>query len=308
MKQMIPPLIKYNLLILIVFLYFPAKAQELPPPEENEPTEAEDSTTDDSRPKEGITAEDFLDDSSLPYTGTLDSEDEDNTVLQTDRELFGSEEEETVEEKALGESHLLKFRFVSHVQFINAGEPSPYLELEYTNTFEVPVTMKQSRFTATIPMTFDVQKWGYLAQNELFSCDLDISMQEVPVEITTRLTKPTSKEGESDEEEESTEEEEKPPSAAVKISLGNDIKEDWFSYCTDLTGAALNTQGDTEAYNLMILKAIEPSLSALVIQEFVEDETAEIELMTPPIKVEDNEIINDIFLSGEGNLTIELLE
>lgn len=285
--------LKYKLLILIVFFSLPAWAQELPPPEET---------------NKEVSVDDFLNDASLPYTGTLSAEDKDNAELQADKELFGNEEEEAAEEESLGETHLLKFRFVSHVQFTNAGEPSPYLEVEYTNAFEVPVTMKPSRFDATVPMTFDVQKWGYLAQNELFSCDLDIALPEVQVEITTRLTTATPNKGGSDEDADTASaEEERPPSAAVKISLGDDIKEDWFSYCTDLTGASLNTQGDTEAYNLMILKAIEPALSALVIQEFLEDETVELELATPPVKIEDNEITNDILLSGEGTLTIEPL-
>ena len=189
------PLPKIKLLILLVFFSIPVWGQELPPPEEENGdtrnaqsvSQSETDTTDSSTGPE-VTADDFLDDSSLPYTGTLDPEDEDNMEEQVDRELFG-EEEETLEEKILGETHLLKLRFVSHLQLINVGEPSPYLEVEYTNSIETPVTMNRSRFSAKVPMTFDVQKWGYLAQNELFACDLDVSMQEVPVEITTRVIK-----------------------------------------------------------------------------------------------------------------------
>ncbi|MBI2340780.1 MAG: hypothetical protein HYU99_10545 [Deltaproteobacteria bacterium] len=326
MKQIVRPFIKINLLILFVFCSMPARAQELPPPlapalpaDQQGQGNVTDTPPADE-PQNGqkeVTPDDFLGDPTLPFTGTLDAEDEDNEKAQEERELFGGEEEQPAEGEEPAEgTHLLKLKFTSHVQFMNPGEPSPYLELEYTNSIEAPVTLKPSRFETDVTMSFDVQKWGYLAQNELFSCDLDVSMKEVSVHIATRLYKAASKEGEGEEgeEEEKTAEEraeelkEKPYSAAVKIAVGDDIREDWFSYCTDLSGATLNTQGDTEAYDLAALKAVEPSLSAIVIEEFAGDEAVEVELVANPIQVEDNEIRNDIFLSGEGTLAIEPME
>jgi len=85
------------------------------------------------------------------------------------------------------------------------------------------------------------------------------------------------------------------------------IQEDWFSFCTDITGATLNTQGEREDYNYQALKMVEPSLKSLVIEDFQFQDDTRLDLLVEPSIIKDDEILNDILLSGSGEVTIEPL-
>ncbi|MDO8643967.1 MAG: hypothetical protein Q7S00_03240 [bacterium] len=267
---------KAYFIILLVLLAFPAAAQEEP------------------------AAEDFLKNPELPFTGTLAEDDPEND--DGEEELFGKEPGEEEEIPTEG-THLIKFDFTGEVRFINQGQPGepgtgePYMEIEYNTQFEQVVNLVEARQTYKNEAEYEINNWGSLARNEFFDCRLDIDMQEMPVEITTRVNK-------TPPEEEGGE----PIFAlALKIDFSQDSREDWFSLCTDVSGATLNTQGEPEEYNLKVLRAIEPSLKGLVVDTFDRFDISKIDLTVPPAVIDDKEISNDISYSGKGSITVEPL-
>lgn len=291
-------------------------AQELPPPQvpvpvtdqqidsQQQQPDAQQSQTEESVKNE-ITAEEFLSDPDLPFTGTLAEDDPENLeIMERELELFGEEDEDFEEEYVEPEtgSHLIKFEFISRVQFVNheitpegltiTGEP--YMEIEYKTHFEMPTTIADKRKRENIEAEYEIQNWGSLAKNEFFDCRLDIAMQEMPVEIITRLQKIG---GEEDPDATTN--------LALKIKFSKDSQEDWFSFCTDITGAKLNTQGDTEDYNYQAIRLIEPSLRALVVEDYNIADQTKIDLNVPPKTINDYEISNDIIISGDGEITVE---
>lgn len=237
------------------------------------------------------------------FTGTLADDDPENV---NPPDLFGTDEPlpqgEELGSEPIG-THLLKFDFTGRVRFTDQGEPGrpttgePYMEIEYNTRFEQVVSVTEARQTFKTQAEYDLNNWGSLARNEFFDCRLDISMQEMPVEITTRINRapPEEKEGE--------------PliSLALKVDFSQDSREDWFSFCTDTSGAMLNTQGEPEEYNLKVLHAIEPSLKGLVVDEFDRFEETKIDLVVPPSIIDDKEIANDISYSGKGSIILEPL-
>lgn len=260
-------------LFLFIFMTWPAWAQEIPPP-------------------------------APSFTGTLADDDPENSLNPPD--LFGTDEPlpggEELGSEPIG-THLLKFDFTGRVRFADQGEPGrpatgePYMEIEYNTRFEQVVSITEARQIFKSKAEYDINNWGALAQNEFFNCRLDINMQEMPVEITTRINK-------TPPEEEGAE-----PilSLALKVDFSQDSREDWFSFCTDVSGATLNTQGEPEEYNLKVLHAIEPSLKGLVVDEFDLFNETKIDLTVPPSVIDDKEIANDISYSGKGSITLEPL-
>jgi len=313
---------------IIVILFFllsgvglstSAWAQEVPPPIEGESAEAaEEAGSEGVLPEsneESTSSTAFELDPTLPFTGTLAEDDPENEELQREQELFGSEEEaetEDVEGEEEEASHLLQFNFTSHLQFIvqpteestaavdqTLGEP--YMEIEYTTQFEIPLNLKERRQLNNIDAEYEVQNWGSLARNEFFDCRLEIAIPQIPVEITTRLKKEVQKDEETDDEEVINYQ------LAIKVDFGDEAVEDWFSLCTDVSGAILNTQGETEDYNLQVLKLVEPSIKALVLEEYDPEEEATIPLTVESTIITDDDIANDIVMYGDGSVTIEPL-
>lgn len=280
-------------------------AQELPPP-----TTEEETTTETETPTTMVTAGEFSKDPELPFTGTLAEDDPENEELQKEQELFGPEpeEEEVLEEEEEEEefTHVLKFFFTSHIQFVNQENPNydelssnePYMEIEYMTQFEIPLNLKDKRQSTTIEAEYETQNWGSLARNEFFDCRLEIAIPQIPVDVTTRLKTETLK-------EEGEEEEIINHKLAIKIAFSKEAQENWFSYCTDVSGAILNTQGDTEEYNLETLSMVEPSLKTLLIDGFLPDEESRISLSVEPTLIDDEEIANDVVLFGDGTVIVE---
>lgn len=268
----------------------PIEAQELPPP---------DSETADTN----VDPDEFVKNPDLPFTGTLEEAYEEKK--EEDEDLFGEDEdedEEGEEEEAYedeeGKTHEIRFEFTSLVQFLHPEDPSPSLEIQYTTEFETSVSIEKKKNNGKLTATIETQTWGSIAHNEFFDCRLEIAIPETSVALTTRLRQ----EAPPEEGEEAP-----PPSLVMKIEFGDSMGEDWFSYCTDVGGAVLNTQGAPENYNMQVLKMIEPALSALVVEEFDLTEESTVELAVPQTTVDDTEINYTIFLSGEGNLTISPL-
>lgn len=295
-----------NILILLFFFTTPGMAQELPPPEsENletgfdpesglettiqEPVvpPATDPAAVEALADPTISPDEFLQDPNLPFTGTLEE------AYEAEKELFGLDEAEPEEEEVVAEEdYLLTFKFISTAQFQNPGGPSPFMEIEYETSFEIPIFVKNRRSTKEAEAIYEIQNWGFLAQNEFFYCDLKIEIQQqLPVKIVARLNTIPG--------------EEEIFSAALKILFNKDMNEDWFANCTDVTsGATLNTQGNPEKYNFQILAAIEPSLAALIFEEFDPDGENEIQLEAPIKVVNDEEISTEITLRGEGKIIL----
>lgn len=302
---------KKQIFIALIFLFgsYTTLAQELPPPTEenlNEPStdEANPPPLPDSSLAEdvkNINPDDFIENPDLPFTGTLEE------AYEKEEELFGpsdedeDEDEEEEPEEIIEGTHNLKIEFTSLIQFLNPLDPSPYLENEYTNVLELSIFLLGQKKSSDGIMSVDVQNWGYLAQNEFFDCRLEVNAQEIPVEITSRLKKESA--GSAVAGEESDEEDKY--SAVIKVDLKQDVTEDWFSFCTDISGAVLNTQGAPENYNMQVLRLIEPKLNSLVFEDFIDE--AKIDLVVPLTEVDDTEINNIIILSGEGTLTLSPL-
>lgn len=290
---------KLRILFMMIFPILMASyallAQELPPPDE-QPIDLNDDN-------DSMGAQEFLENPDVPYTGTLAEDDPENEDLQEEKKLFGEDEvdEEQKNEGPPG-THLLRFEFTAMAQFVHHQEgveaigAEPYMEIEYVTRFEFPIPLLETRQTLKAEADYDINNWGSLAQNEFFDCKLDINLQQLPVEVTTRLNKLEAPEGE-----------EPKFSLAAKIVFNKDSHEDWFALCSDASGATLNTQGEQEEYNLKILELIEPSLRGIVVDEFDRFDDVKIDLSVPAKTVEDRDLADDIVLSGNGSITIEPL-
>lgn len=251
------------------------------------------------------------------FTGTLAEDDPENedalNELQEQEELFGNEDDQTDEdntddgfvEETEG-THEIHFEFTSKVQFVQTPEETsteedilnapPYMEIEYITQFDGILDIKERTVKRKLEVTMEAQNWGSLAANEFFDCQLDIEMRELPVTVTTRIKK-----------QKVNEDEEPVTDLAWQIEFDKEGVEDWFSLCSDLSGAKLNTQGNPEQYNLTILQKIEPALKAMVHEEWYDEDGLTMDLITPVFIQDDQDINNQVILSGEGSISIEPL-
>lgn len=297
---------KTPFLILALGFSLNTLAQELPPPD---PSEFEEATTDGEAPpppgiEPDVAPDDFLSDPELPFTGTLADDDPENEVLRQEQELFGEDDEPLEGEPPIA-THQLKFEFTSRVQFaeqsknetgLSTAGPA-YLEIEYKTEFETDINLVTGRRDEEIEAEQEISNWGSLARNEFFDCRLEIAIEKLPVQVTSRVQKKDAERGEEPPK----------PSLALKVIFNREMKEDWFSYCTDVSGAQLNTQGAPEDFNLRVLNGVEPSLRAIVVEEFDASDTTTVTLASGPTTINDTDIANDIILSGEGKITLEPL-
>ncbi|EKD41687.1 MAG: hypothetical protein ACD_73C00577G0001 [uncultured bacterium] len=300
-----------HLLLLIIVISFGllfqknVLAQEVPIPEP-----AIEALTTDKSIDEPINTDQPADTNEAP---TIDvNPDEDNEEIK-DEDLFGSDSEKDPPAEVQNETHLLKFEFNGSVVFMaqeknNKGETvsgEPYLEVTYGFLFETPIELTEKKKSKKMEIDISVDHWGSLAKNEFFDCQLDIDIPKMPVEISTKIQKETpKKQGKNNED---IINEDLKDSLILKINMDKDIREDWFSLCTDFGGTTLNTQGDPEDYHNQIIKMIDPSLSAIIVDDFDEEGKTSIELTTPKKVINDLDIRNDILLSGQGQITIEAL-
>ncbi len=264
-------------------------AQELAPPDSNS-----DTTTSDNSNSNSVTPDAFVNDSTLPFNGTLDD------AYQKEDQLFGTPTNETPPETEAvnGPNAVFKFEFTSHLQFMNPGDPSPYIEIQYTNKFEVPVLLSPIKQDIETTINIDTQNWGSLAQNEFFDCHLNIPSQQYPASLSLKLN---TKAPETEGEEATTE-------LILRISFNEPLLEPWFAFCSDTSGHTLNTQGAPEEYNMQIINRIDPPLSSLLVSDFKMDGATKIDLSVPQKIEDDLQLNNTLFLSGEGNITLSPLE
>ncbi len=247
-----------------------------------------------------VTAQELLPTEDLPED--IDTSSPDATELPPGDEaetenLFGTDELPELE--AGLPTHNVRLEFNSTVSFTNPDEPSPYLEIMYSTLVETPVELNQQTRTMDLAATIDVQTHGSLAQNEFFECRLNIAFEQAKVTFTTKLNSEGSKLNDSGEEQAKTFQ------AVFRTSFDDSMAEDWFSYCTDISGATLNTVGAPENYNLQVLKMVEPDLKALVLDNFDPSVESRIPLIVPSQTVDDVELNNKVTLQGEGLFAIE---
>jgi hypothetical protein len=293
-----------RILLSLCFISFllanPLLAQELPPPSDD----LEETIANDEAGQKLWVDEDP---NPEPSNGNNDS-------VPNAEDIFlpgpGDELSETGEDTDRG-THLLKFEFISKVQFINTEKAAdgsalsrdPYMEVQYANRFQVPLNLKRTRNQLQVDAEYEVDNWGSLAKNELFDCRLNIALQELPVEVITKLQKQ-----QPEQQPENSEEAPVPRQLALQINFSKDGTENWFSFCTDISGSQLNTQGDTEEYNHKTLEMVEPSLRSVIVEDFDPSRGAKISLSVPHKAFSDTDIVNDIIVSGEGFIEIEPIE
>lgn len=254
--------------------------------------------------------DDGYDDGDLPsdFTGTLDDEeDEDNPEFQRkkiENEAFGNDrargkrgrnddaEEQEPEDDA--PAYVLKMNFDSQVVFTDKQSGESTMQVNYNTKIEQDIALVHKRWRTKGEALFTSDIVGSLAGNDLFTCKLDITIDSYPVNIMTRLKT-------MDETEDAPESEQ----VALQIVLKNTYKEDWYSNCTGVDGSQFNTKGASEKYNMTILGAIEPDLYGIVIEDFDPSRGAEVELLSQPTDIVDEDMSEVISMSGSGTLTID---
>jgi len=274
-------------------------AQELPPLDEDlgDQIDLPSEEAFDAIPEEAVEpqVDEATDSVSDQEKDSNDSEASSESTA-SEEELFGTEEGTATEEGV--PTHTVRLEFNSNVSFTNPDEPSPYLEIVYSTVMETPIELNRQTHNYEVSATVDVQTTGSLAQNEFFECRLDIAFQETNVKLTAKLNSEGSVLNDTGEENASTYQ------AVFRTAFSETMAEDWFSYCTDVSGATLNTIGAPENYDLQILKLIEPDLKALVLDNFDLTQESRIPLSVPMQVVDDNELNNKVTLSGEGVFVI----
>jgi len=286
-----------NILILLVFLSSSAIAQELPPPDAEEPEPETTEATSDIEPEApvpSISPDDFLDNPDLPYSGDLAEEEKD--------ELFGPDEaipEEELEEESAAKpdgNYLIIFELKATAEFQKPGE-APYFVMQYENSFETNINILSNRRSKEIDTEFEIKSSGIPFENEIAFCNYEFEWQEqLPAKITTRLNTTT----EEDEDERTS-------SGAIKIEYekkeGNEI---WNLTCTDIpSGAKLITQGAPETYFLQI--ADTAGIDKMVIEDFDIGDEHELQILPDIRTFTDEDIGDDVTFSVEGKLTLRRL-
>lgn len=318
------PLKHLGILILCLFLTVPAFAQEyddegivdMDIPQEGseqiqdtEENQYEDSGYDDEVPV--VIVNDALQDefnNENGFTGTYSDEDPDNQQAQEERKLFGDDEASdgastdgieasTEEETEDGiPSHLLTLNFDSHVIVTDKTTGSPYIEINYSTKLEQEVEIKKSRFRVTGEAEFSAEIIGQLAGNELFSCKLEIDLENVKSQIMTRYNV-------IPETEDTLEEKE----LAVQIKFDKKPEEDWFSDCLAVDGSVMKTQGNPEEYLYLIWESITPNMNGILFENYDINTLSTIDLVAEAFIIDDEDTKDEYSIFGEGELTVEPL-
>ncbi|HBF13079.1 MAG TPA: hypothetical protein DDW49_06800 [Deltaproteobacteria bacterium] len=292
-----------NLIILTVYLGFligpSLHAQEAPPPldESDEFSDlSETNALEEPDSTEVNTDLSELEDPPNPAENILDSP---SSVLE--------------EEEPTAASHEIIFSFTSKVQFfawtrtkegIKASE-EPYMEVDYTNECHTSLELSEKKQIKKVVCDVTSDRGGSLAANEFFECRLDIDINDMDAEVSTRIIK-TQKKQASRPGDVNTDLTEEKTTLALKIHFTDDAKESWYSLCTDFgSGSQLNTEGEKENYNLEVIKKITPGISSIVVEDFDPTTSTRISLTTEDTIIEDTDIANNISLSGEGFISIE---
>jgi len=235
---------------------------------------------------------------SMPkdFSGTLAEDDPDSDEGKTSI-LFGPDdaEEEDFEVESEGPTHLLKFDFESQVVVTDTLTDIPFLEISYTLKLEQEIEVIDKRYRTTGNAEIMTDIVGFLAGNELFTCKLDIQLENVEADILVRY-----------KYAEETEEDPEINQLAVQVKFDKDsMLEDWFSNCLGLDGSIFNTQGDKEKYLLTTLETATPDLTGLMIEDYYRGFSSSVDIIAEPLIIEDGDTHEDYLLQGNGMLTVE---
>src|SRR3989338_6802918 len=142
---------------------------------------------------------------------------------------------------------------------------------------------------------YEVKNWGSLLLNPLADCHLEIEIPEFKGELSYMLQSSyTNEESEPD------------IMGAFKIVFNQDNKENHFAICKDLSsGISMQTQGEQEDYLMQGIKLVEPDLNALLMESLDLAKRSSVSLQIPSTIINDTAILNDIVISGTGQLTLD---
>jgi hypothetical protein len=231
--------------------------------------------------------------------GTLSDEDPDNQTPEKEKErnLFGSDEADPEDDDGDGplvSDYTFKLEFNTRVIFADKISGIPYMEINYTNKLELPIEVSTKKKKNEAKMESIAEVTGTLSQNELYRCELQVSLQETKAQLQTRHIKIEEKE---DKPGEST--------LAIQLKFPKKPEEDWISDCLATDGSKFKTQGNPEFYNALAFEAISPDLSALTFEDYDAGDSTKIDLYSEQTEVDDFDTGNYITITGSGSLEIE---
>ncbi len=231
--------------------------------------------------------------------GTLSDEDPDNQTPDKEKEknLFGTDEadpEDADGEGPLVSAYTFKLEFNTRVVFADKISGIPYMEINYTNKIDLPVEVSTKKNKTEAKMESTAEVTGTLSQNELYRCELQISLLETKAQIQTRHIKIEEKE---DKPGEST--------LAIQVKFPKKPEEEWISDCLATDGSKFITQGDSEFYNSLAFEAISPDLSGITFTDYDAGDSAKVDLYSEQTEVDDFDTGNYITITGSGSLEVE---
>jgi hypothetical protein len=256
------------------------------PPETDATAAASDTKTDTAKDGDKL-------------TGTLSDEDPVNQTeaKAKDKQLFGSDEADPEDDDDMApliSDYNLKFEFNTKVVFADKLTGIPYMEINYSTRVDSPISIGTKKNTASVKPEFTAEVTGTLSNNELYSCQLEITMQDAELQIVTRHNKIEEKDDVPGKSE-----------LAVQLKFKKKPQEDWVSNCLATDGSKMKTQGDSEAYNAMAIDAITPDLSGVLFEDYDPGDSASIDLYAEPTELDDLDINNFITITGAGTLAID---
>lgn len=229
------------------------------------------------------------------FTGTLSDEDPDSPLFK-EKQLFGDNEAGEEREESYGVSHLLRAEFEGQVVFTDTITNISFLEITYEFRIEKEIEIGKSRFRDNAEFDVQTNIVGNLAENDLFKCEAVVEFNNKPT--FSIMTKYNVKEA--------TEETDPLNQLALQLKVDQkSIKEDWTADCLGIDGSELKTKGDHEEHLYKILQALE--LEGVALDEFFPDSGGTKEILTDTIIIEDLNSFEEIAYQGSINISIDPL-
>jgi hypothetical protein len=290
----------FIILLILLGFSFTTLAQEEPEYSDDQPNDSEE-TQDAEVPPDDETVtdvytvpdspEDFLeiqtdDDSNKPTPQNDNAEDEMGDEEETEPSTFGSN------------THDLTFEYDARVVVTNTTTGIAFLEIDYTVKLEEPIEVSERRKQTTGKASIMTNVVGVLGSNDLFTCELDVDISDADVTIGAKQVITYNEYND-------------PTDSQLTLQLNfskSDLLEDWFSYCSAVDGSRLNTQGDQEKYLYEILKATQPSLDGLIIDDFDPSTNSFLNIFTEEIIQDDIYGDEEFSLTGSGRIDVEPIE
>jgi hypothetical protein len=224
------------------------------------------------------------------FTGTYSDEDEEN-----ENSIFGDDEAMDEDEDAYP-THLISLNLNGQVVVTDYETDTAYLEINYSAKLEQEIEIKESRYRTKGTIEFTTEVIGDLSGNELYTCKLDIALDNAEAEIMTRYSIIPE-----------TEEEDAFYQLALQVKFKKAPEEDWFSDCLAVDGSVMKTQGDPEKYFHAIWENLTPEMNGILIEDYDIEDAASIDLETEQFYIDDEDLGAEFSISGSGELEVEPL-